>query len=630
MTTSLTTISAYDSMSSSIVDVRRVVGDDYHHHSSFSGVGGAADNLIDNRVNEDENFTDNTYLDMMGNMTTPSTFTDPHSMMEIVTLLREFTNNSKSHCDSSSMYDLGTSYKKIHGYLALFVCVFGVIANILIMVVLTRKEMRTPVNLMLFALAMADLLIMIEYIPFALHMYLIQNPPEIQFSLNWARFVFFHNHFTQILHTISIQLTLSMAIWRYVAIKCSNRSTSFCTFRRCYQVIASAYICPLFFCILNYLYFRIQPRIVYHTSLPPSLDEIDEQDQSKVAVFYTVCHGLNEFYRHTKPDFCETNKMTLYYVEMSELAQEYPILHKMHFWTFSVIIKLIPCVVLTFFMCWLVNTLYKARRHHKMLERRSNPTAYPMSTIGQNGESQPLSPDKSNAEIVMRNSPRQSNGTLQSSIRSKSIGRNSIRSPKDEAARPALLGAAGDSKVGNNKANGSIGNNQLIPSPHHIQVPNDGEQSGSNSRRASGESSGELKESHNGMRRFTKGFIRFPSIRRPSNSKGNKSSKRTDRTTKMLMAVLVLFLLTEFPQGIMHFLTGWYGPEFFRCYYNTWAEVWDMLALINSAVNFILYCFMSKQFRTQFRLSFNVHCFHKYKFMGMSTCNNQATVSTTV
>lgn len=33
--------------------------------------------------------------------------------------------------------------------------------------------------------------------------------------------------------------------------------------------------------------------------------------------------------------------------------------------------------------------------------------------------------------------------------------------------------------------------------------------------------------------------------------KRSKAEKRTDRTTKMLVAVLLLFLLTEFPQGIL-------------------------------------------------------------------------------
>jgi len=143
------------------------------------------------------------------------------------------------------------------------------------------------------------------------------------------------------------------------------------------------------------------------------------------------------------------------------------------------------------------------------------------------------------------------------------------------------------------------------------------------------------------FRRFTKGLIRFPSMRRKSSDgssrthhhKGAKNGddRRTDRTSRMLMAVLSLFLLTEFPQGIIHLLSGWYGPKFFRCYYNTTAEVWDFLALINSATNFILYCFMSKQFRTQFSLSLKaIQCYRKSKWSSVSHCTNNATVSTTV
>jgi hypothetical protein len=37
-------------------------------------------------------------------------------------------------------------YKPIHGYLAACVCVFGVLANILNIVVLTRKNMLTSTN----------------------------------------------------------------------------------------------------------------------------------------------------------------------------------------------------------------------------------------------------------------------------------------------------------------------------------------------------------------------------------------------------------------------------------------------------------------------------------------------------
>ncbi|KAK3882105.1 hypothetical protein Pcinc_013492, partial [Petrolisthes cinctipes] len=64
---------------------------------------------------------------------------------------------------------------------------------------------------------------------------------------------------------------------------------------------------------------------------------------------------------------------------------------------------------------------------------------------------------------------------------------------------------------------------------------------------------------------------------------------------------VVAVLATELPQGILSFLSGIYGPRFFTKCYLHWGEMMDLLALINSAVNFLLYYIMSHQFRVTFR-----------------------------
>ena len=43
------------------------------------------------------------------------------------------------------------------------------------------------------------------------------------------------------------------------------------------------------------------------------------------------------------------------------------------------------------------------------------------------------------------------------------------------------------------------------------------------------------------------------------------------------------------------------GQQFFRECYNPVGEMMDMMALTNSAANFILYCLMSSQFRQTLR-----------------------------
>jgi hypothetical protein len=73
----------------------------------------------------------------------------------------------------------------------------------------------------------------------------------------------------------------------------------------------------------------------------------------------------------------------------------------------------------------------------------------------------------------------------------------------------------------------------------------------------------------------------------------------------MLVAVLVVFLITEIPQGVVALLSGVLGRQFFtRCYTTGMGEILDLLALLNSAINFLLYCSMSRAFRRAARAQF--------------------------
>ena len=51
-------------------------------------------------------------------------------------------------------------------------------------------------------------------------------------------------------------------------------------------------------------------------------------------------------------------------------------------------------------------------------------------------------------------------------------------------------------------------------------------------------------------------------------------------------------------QGILGMLSAILGTEFFDSCYVPLAEILEIIVLINSATNFILYCLMSSQFRS--------------------------------
>lgn len=120
---------------------------------------------------------------------------------------------------AGSVKNYSLRFRDVHGYVSLFLCVFGALANLLNIAVLTRKDLAgSPINRILCGLAVADLALMVEYIPFACFMYLTTAKKE-EFSHVGAVYVLLHTYVSQVLHTTSIALTLILAMWRYIVVK---------------------------------------------------------------------------------------------------------------------------------------------------------------------------------------------------------------------------------------------------------------------------------------------------------------------------------------------------------------------------------------------------------------------------
>ncbi|KAF8782908.1 G-protein coupled receptor dmsr-1-like [Argiope bruennichi] len=298
------------------------------------------------------------------------------------------------------------AYNSVHGYLSFACCIFGITANILNIIVLTRKNMISPTNAILIGLAVSDIFVMSSYIPFTYHNYIRNHATqEDQFSYGWAIFTLFHQHFTLVSHTISTWLTVTVAIWRFLAVRFPQNSTVWCSMYRAKCAILATYlVCPIMG-IPGYLSSTIVP--------------VASRD------------GV------------------MYFVHFSRISQLHnKLLQNMFFWISSVTMKLVPCVALTGISFGLIKVLYE-----------------------------------------------------------RNLRRQRLRADAD---------------------------------------------------------------------------------------------RNHDRTTRMLLAVLMLFLLTEFPSGLLALLTGILGTDFFNHVYSNFGETMDVLALINNAINFIIYCTMSQQFRNTF------------------------------
>ena len=84
-------------------------------------------------------------------------------------------------------------------------------------------------------------------------------------------------------------------------------------------------------------------------------------------------------------------------------------------------------------------------------------------------------------------------------------------------------------------------------------------------------------------------------------------AREHNRTTAMLLAVVGLFLLTEFPQGILTLCNIFIHNFFFDVYWPL-GDLLDIMALLNNSINFVLYCTMSRQFRDTFVSTFCSCC----------------------
>ncbi|KAI8795787.1 G-protein coupled receptor F59B2.13 [Biomphalaria glabrata] len=89
---------------------------------------------------------------------------------------------------------------------------------------------------------------------------------------------------------------------------------------------------------------------------------------------------------------------------------------------------------------------------------------------------------------------------------------------------------------------------------------------------------------------------------------GIKAARRRQRlsvscqqvqTTRMLLVVLLMFIITELPQGVLNVLSA-LVPDFYLNFHYPLTDLMDFVALVNNAINFVLYCVMSQQFREKF------------------------------
>lgn len=220
-------------------------------------------------------------------------------------------------------------YSHWHGVTSLVICSIGIPLNIINIIVLTRRQMQTPINCILLWLAVADIATMMSYVPFALHFYCQFSAYSISSEKNswgWMNFLLVYLNFSSTTHTIAIWLAVALAVFRHYHI----RSPAKGSITRIKRLVRARFI--VFVIVL------VSVILMIPTYLSHKLIEVRFRDNSTGFVFQDWELGSEDI----KP------------IKMISLL------------SYSILAKIIPCVLIIVYggllLRTLKNTIQKRRR----------------------------------------------------------------------------------------------------------------------------------------------------------------------------------------------------------------------------------------------------------------------------
>ncbi|XP_045109775.1 G-protein coupled receptor dmsr-1-like isoform X1 [Portunus trituberculatus] len=388
--------------------------------------------------------------------------------------------HSEASTQQFCRFDFKEPYRWWHYRLAVSVAVTGVVTNLLNVVTLTRPCMATPTNLLLLGLAVADLLVVTEYIPYAASM-LVGGDSLVE-AREYALYIITHAHLSQVCHTIAIWLTVSLALWRWVVVCRPHDAITLCTTPRARRLLLVVYLaCPV-------------------VSIPTFF-------------LYTV----------KEIPVSEHNPSKIYIVDMSsnKLLKEITLL------VYSVVVKLVPCLLITLLIPAIIRGMWVAKnRRQRLLSRHHSCTPAAVTVV------------------ATAAAPATCRGTL-------------LQESKSDIQK--------DPQGGGSLINGNV----TAKKAPQLQ------------RRDT-------------LAAFTSFYAKAAQL--AASSTPQRQTGATERSTSMLLLMMVLFLLAEAPQGVLTGMALFYGHKFFSDCYIQLGDLMDLLALTNSSINFLLYCVMCKQF----------------------------------
>ena len=235
------------------------------------------------------------------------------------------------------------------GILTLMISTLGVVFNIINIIVLTNVKMRTPVNLLLTLLSIAELLLIMIYIPYLL-IFDLFVPSGIRYTTTdktLAYYLLFYADASVFLHLSVIWLTITTACFRFLLVQLPMAAVKLCTYKRAILAAILTFTVSLLLTLPNIFQNEIGP--INHTCYVEAENETWQQ---------------------------------YYGITLSESFVQSQWAIRLNYWLFAALGKFLPCILLLVFTMFLVKVLHKAEIRQQRLHNNTRRFSRDSSTKG--------------------------------------------------------------------------------------------------------------------------------------------------------------------------------------------------------------------------------------------------------
>uniref|UniRef100_A0A3Q0KLE6 Putative neuropeptide F-like receptor n=1 Tax=Schistosoma mansoni TaxID=6183 RepID=A0A3Q0KLE6_SCHMA len=540
-------------------------------------------------------------------ITTPSPSISSRSLYSNNSSSTVFTSNGCPTIPSLKQFEI--FYSTIHAYLACTVCLFGTGTNLLNSIILTQEQMRNPTNTLLTGIAIVDSLTMLAYGLQVIYLHFITSPyPDKYPHSQLAVYLILINHAISIgSHTISTCLLVQLAAFRcwvlysrklkyllsshhhltWIMISSQGRFIIYC--------YISAGIIGCLLCMPTFILYQCELIDVRNASVTLKTKEYEGLGNTNNNFNDDDNNNIKIINVETNTTINNDSTITSQYFYWFKLHPNGQLLERVHFILYGCFVKLLASILIVIFTVLILMVLHDARQRYRKLQTLPIEIKLDNSNMRNNSTNNKI---VSNNVIFTRkisaNSlrPITCNNPSNSTVMTRNSDLNNSDYINDLRIRSHQHRINTNITTSNINLLSTVTTTTTTRNPLFLQISSLAPSNELRNNELNNSSSRNSNNNNNNNLMITRN--------RRHSSRLLQKSRESQHVTIMLIIIVISFVITEAPQGVFNALVAIKGECFLHTIYLPLGDLLDLLVLLNSSTNFILYCAMSQVFRVNF------------------------------